>query len=65
MSLANVLRSLDEEADTESELLDRVNGCWFGIGPLGLTLDEVARLAGSHSRRKVEVLRNLTPESFR
>jgi hypothetical protein len=64
-SLANVLRSLGEEADTESEVLEGASSCWFHICPVGLTLDQVAELADAHTSRRVTVLRDLTPERFR
>lgn len=64
-SLANVLRSLGEEADTEGEILDGVSSCWFHICPVGLTLDQVGEIADARTSRKVTVLRDLTPEGFR
>ncbi len=64
-SLANVFRSLGEEADTESEILDGVSSCWFHVCPVGLTLDEIAQIADRHTSRKITVLRDLTPDSFR
>jgi hypothetical protein len=64
-SLANVFRSLGEQADTEGEILEGAEACWFHICPVGITLDQAADLARSHSSRKVAVLRDLTPEAFR
>jgi hypothetical protein len=64
-SLANAFRSLREEPGTEAEALEGARGCWLGICPIGLTLDELAELAQAHTQRKVTVLRDLTPEAFR
>jgi hypothetical protein len=64
-SLANVFRSLGEPADTEAEVVQCAGPCWFGICPIGLTLDELGEVARSHPRRRVTVLRDLTPEAFR
>lgn len=65
-SLANVFRSLGEEkADTEGEILKNAGSCWFHICPVGITLDQAAELARSHTSRRVTVLRDLTPEAFR
>ena len=64
-SLANVFRSLGEPADTEAEVVQGAGPCWFGICPIGLTLDELGEVARSHTRRRVTVMRDLTPEAFR
>ena len=63
-SVANVFRSLGEPADTEAEVLADTEKCRFGICFMGLTLDELAEVAQTHTSRKVTVLRNLTPEEF-
>jgi hypothetical protein len=42
-----------------------VGRCWFGVCPIGLTLDQLAEVAQRHTRRKVTVIRNLDPEAFR
>jgi len=63
-SLANVFRSLGEAADTEAEVLAGTSRCWFGICPVGLTLDQLAEVAQAHTKRKVTVMRDLTPEAF-
>jgi len=64
-SLANVFRSFAEAADTEAGVLAGTSHCWFGICIIGLTLDQLAELARAHTKRKVSVLRDLTPETFR
>jgi Phytochelatin synthase len=63
-TLANIFRSLREEPDTEGEALAGVDRCWFGICPVGLTLDQLAEAAQRKTERKVTVLRDLTPEAF-
>jgi Phytochelatin synthase len=64
-SLANVFRSFAEAADTEAAVLAGTSHCWFRICIIGLTLDQLAELARAHTKRKVSVLRDLTPERFR
>jgi Phytochelatin synthase len=64
-SLANVLRSLGDTAVTESAVLANAGPCWFGICPLGLTLDQLAQVAQAHTNQKVTVLRDLSEEAFR
>ena len=64
-SVANVLRSLGEAADTEAEVLAGTGRCWTGFCIVGLTLDELADIARAHTGRKVTVLRDLTAEEFR
>ena len=64
-SVANVLRSLGEAADTEAEVLAGTGRCWTGFCIVGLTLDELADIARAHTRRKVTVLRDLSEEEFR
>jgi len=64
-SIANVLHSLGEAADTEAEVLDDTNRCWFGVCPFGLTLDQLGEVAQANTERRVTVLRDLTPEQFR
>ena len=64
-SLANVFRSLGETATTEAAILAGTSRCWFGICPVGLTLDELAEAARAHTTRKITVLRDLTSEDFR
>jgi hypothetical protein len=64
-SVANVLRSLGEEETTEAEVLDGTGMCWTGLCIIGLTLDELAEVAQTKTRRKVSVLRNLTADEFR
>jgi len=64
-SLANALRSLGDTAVTESAVLANAGPCWFGICPVGLTLDQLAQAAHAYTTRKVTVLRDLNEEAFR
>lgn len=64
-SLANVFQSLGERAQTEDAVLEDSGKCWWGICPLGLTLDELADVARAKTRRTVTVFRDLTPDEFR
>lgn len=63
-SLANVFRSFGDTPDTEAAILVGAKRCWFNVCPFGLTLDEIADLAKASSTRRVDVLRDLTPEHF-
>ncbi|TXR49024.1 phytochelatin synthase family protein [Phyllobacterium endophyticum] len=63
-SIANVFRSLGEEETTEAKVLEDTGKCWTGFCIIGLTLDELAEIARTHTGRKVSVLRDLTPEQF-
>jgi hypothetical protein len=63
-SLANVFRSLGEPATTEPAVLEGTGRCWTGFCFVGLTLDQLAQVARQHTKRKVTVLRDLTPEQF-
>lgn len=63
-SIANALRSLGESADTEQRVLAGTGLCWTGMCFMGLTLDQVAQITRKHTKRKVSVLRDLTPEAF-
>lgn len=63
-SVANTFRSVGEEETTEAEVLDGTGKCWTGFCIMGLTLDELAEVARAHTRRKVTVLRDLTPDEF-
>jgi hypothetical protein len=64
-SVANVNRSLGDQAIDEQKVLKGTGRCWSGYCFLGLTLDELAEVAQANSRRRVTVLRDLTPEAFR
>jgi len=64
-SVANVFRSLNETAVTESDVLAGTGRCWTGFCIIGLTLDELAEVARKHPGRKVTVLRDLNAEDFR
>jgi len=64
-SVANVFRSLGDETETtEAAVLSGTGWCWFGICPIGLTLDELTEAARLHTQRKVTVLRDLTAAEF-
>jgi hypothetical protein len=63
-SVANAFRSLGEEETTEAEVLNGTGMCWTGFCIIGLTLDELADVARTKTRRKVSVLRNLTADEF-
>jgi NAD-dependent oxidoreductase involved in siderophore biosynthesis len=63
-SVANVLRSLNELATSESAVLSGTGRCWSGICFMGLTLDELAEVMRTKTKRSVTVLRDLTPEEF-
>jgi hypothetical protein len=64
-SLANVFRSLGEDATTEGSVLAGTGLCWTGFCIMGLTLDELADLARAKTRRRVTVLRDVNSEGFR
>jgi hypothetical protein len=64
-SVANTLRSLGEAATSEAAVLEGTGLCWSGLCFMGITLDQLGDVARSHTRRKVTVLRDLTPEQFR
>jgi hypothetical protein len=64
-SLANVFRSLGEEATSEKSVLAGTGLCWTGFCMMGLTLDELAGLARAKTRRRVTVLRDMSVEGFR
>lgn len=64
-SVANALRSLNELATSESAVLSESGRCWSGIYFMGLTLDELAEVTRTKTKRSVTVLRDLTPEEFR
>ncbi|ACL63176.1 phytochelatin synthase family protein [Methylobacterium nodulans] len=64
-SVASAFRSLNERADTESAVLAGTGRCWTGFCVLGLTLDQLADVARTHTKRKVIVLRDLSADEFR
>jgi len=64
-SIANILRSFGETADTERRVLAHTRKCWSGICFLGLSLDELADVTRTATTRNVTVLRDLTPDAFR
>jgi hypothetical protein len=64
-SIANVLRSFREPADTEKKVLAHTTKCWSGICFFGLSLDELADVTRTATKRSVTVQRDLTPEAFR
>jgi hypothetical protein len=59
-SVSNALRSLGEPLD-EAGVLEGSGKCRFGICLGGLDLDELSRVAQAKTRRKVSLLRDLTP----
>jgi hypothetical protein len=63
-SIANAFRSIGEEETTEAEVLDGTGKCWTGFCIVGLTLDEVAEVARTNTKRKISVLRNLSADAF-
>jgi hypothetical protein len=63
-SIANAMRSLGDEIDTESEVLSGTGRCSLGFCFMGLTLDELAEVAKTH-HASVTVLRDLTADQFR
>ena len=63
-SIANVLRSLGESATSEPAVLAGTGRCRIGICLMGLTLDELADVARTKTKRNVSVLRDLTAEQF-
>lgn len=63
-SLANVFRSLGQKPQSEAAVLAGSGKCWTGFCILGLTLDELARLAQAKTDARVSVSRDLTPEQF-
>ena len=63
-SIANAFRSLGEAAATEADVLAGTGRCPLGICFMGLTLDELAEVARSHTKRTVTVLRDLTADTF-
>src|SRR5262245_36994728 len=63
-SLANVFRSLDEDAANERSVLAGTGLCWTGFCIMGLTLDELAGLARAKTCRSVTVLRDMSTEEF-
>lgn len=63
-SLANLRRSLGEVGATERSVLSGTGRCPLGFCLGGLTLDELAQVAG-HGGAAVTVLRDLTPEALR
>jgi phytochelatin synthase len=64
-SLANVFRSFGEDATSERSVLAGTGLCWTGFCIMGLTLDELAGLARTKTRRTVTVLRDMSAEAFR
>lgn len=61
-SVANALRSLNELAASESAVLSGTGRCWSGICFMGLTLDELAEVTRTKTKRNVTVLRDLSPD---
>jgi hypothetical protein len=63
-SIANILRSFGEAADTEKKVLASYDKVLVGHF-FGLSLDELADVTRTATKRSVIVLRDLTPEAFR
>lgn len=63
-AVANAYRSLGEAAGTEGKVLADTWSCWTGVYIMGLTLDELAKVAQFHTTRKVTVLRDLGETQF-
>lgn len=63
-SLVNVRRSLGLGAQDEAAVLARTDLCWWGACFPGVTLDELAEIAGTHPDLDVTLLRDLSPEAF-
>ena len=63
-SLANVERSFGLQS-SEGSILHGTGKCWFGVCLGGLTLDELAGVAGASTHHQVTVLRDLNYEQFR
>jgi hypothetical protein len=63
-SVANAFRSLGESATRESTVLAGTGRCWTGFCVIGLTLDELADVARTKTKRTVTVLRDLTAAEF-
>ena len=63
-SVANALRSLGETASSEDAVLAGTGRCWSGFCFMGLTLDELADVTRSKTKRTVTVLRDLSAEEF-
>jgi hypothetical protein len=63
-SVANTLRSLGEMATSENAVLAGTGRCWSGICFMGLSLDELAEVTRSKTKRTVTVLRDLSPDEF-
>ena len=64
-SVANVFRSLGEGPVTPRAVLEGTGKCPLDFCFNGLTLDELAEMARSKSRRSVTVLRGLSLDEFR
>ena len=63
-AVANAYRSLGEAPSTEGQVLAGTWSCWTGVCVMGLTLDELAEVAQSHTSRKVTILRDLGETQF-
>lgn len=63
-SVANALRSLGEAAVSENAVLTGTGRCWSGFCFMGLTLDELAEITRSKTKRTVTVLQDLTADQF-
>jgi hypothetical protein len=63
-SLVNVWRSFGYRVLDEGRVLQGSGKCRFGLCLMGLTLDELAGVAGGREGHTVTVARNLSPDDF-
>jgi len=63
-AVANAYRSFGDSTITEGKVLAGTGRCWTGVCILGLTLDELAEVAQTNTRRKITVLRDFSEEQF-
>lgn len=63
-SVANIARSFGERA-TEESVLDDTGLCWSGLCFMGLSLDEVEKMAHAKMPGRVELVRDLSYAQFR
>lgn len=64
-SVVNIQRSMTASRISERSVLKGTGLCWSGFCWMGLTLNELAVVAKTKTRRSVSVLRDLTPEEFK
>jgi hypothetical protein len=64
-SLANVFRSLGDGPTTSDGVLEGTGKCWSGMCWMGLSLDDLASVTRTKTKRTVTVLRGLSLPEFR